>query len=223
MNFVAHYIQVLEKSPYEKLGVIFPDLYPNFSKTFNIHFRQIDHMIETEIDLNNKEILLGIRKHYRDDGIFHNLYDFKRFIHEVSIQMNEIEALKPFKRKNFFTHILFEVVLDHLIIKQSTKILDKLYEDMEQIDYSKIQLFCQKYIPNINFNSLFLKNFTSFKQARFLELYYREEQLIRVLKRTTSSICEWDTESNEVNEAIMEIILQNLENVSYKKILTELK
>lgn len=189
MNFVSHYYCVKERHPHYTLGVLFPDIFKRFSFYHNQFFTKFDTRLLTE---NELYIWRGIEQHYRDDSYFHSFPDFKHFMFRIEVEMAKSERLSLLKRKFLVSHVLYELILDNLILEHYPTIVTEIYEDLDSCPKEMIRLFLEKIMQKNEAIDVFLESYDRFILRRFLNFYSEERNLVKALHRVTGSISQWN-------------------------------
>lgn len=215
MNYLSHLFNSKKDTPYYRLGVILPDIYPNFSYIHNKYFHSFTE--KNSLDSNENELWNGIEQHYLDDSIFHNLPEFDTFVHNTMVDFENNPILKHLERKNFIGHIFFEIILDYLVLKDNDFLVDNLYGDIDSIDEICLMNFLNKIILDKNKNELFLRNFKNFKSKRFLEYYRIKRNLVIALFKVTGKIANWEL-TDEIEKELLEYIDLYIKKHNYKEV-----
>jgi hypothetical protein len=197
LNFLSHYFRIKDADPYYKIGAAVPDIYPKFSFYFNKYINKESK--EKEDNPVFQLISNGILKHYEDDVIFHQREEFKSFLEEMIIFMQNHPYLKDIQRKNFLAHIFYEIWLDHLVIVNYPGIEHKFYNDLNLIEINTIESFVEKKIHDKEANQLFLKQFSSFTKHEYMRFYTDREILIKALNQVTGKISKWEKNQDTTN------------------------
>lgn len=205
MNYISHYYNSEKESNYYKLGLVLPDIYPNFSFLHNKYF--VEYQDKHLLTPQELDLWEGIEQHYMDDSIFHNLSQFDNFVHQTMKDFEANPILKPIQRKNFVGHIFLEIIIDHLILKDQPDLVYKIYDDIESIQEDVVTSFFNKIILESDKNQLFLKNFRNFKTKKFLEYYKIKRNLVVALYKVTGKIAKW-----ELNEEIERELIAYIDN-----------
>jgi hypothetical protein len=203
LNFVSHYYCTKEDNPYYTLGLLFPDIFKKFSFYHNQFFTKFDPKHLTE---NEAYIWRGIEQHYSDDAYFHSFSEFKHFMARLESEMFKFETLKGLKRKFIVTHILYELILDNLILEQVPDIVTTIYNHLDTCPKIEIQLFLEKIMQKNEAIDVFLESYDRFILRRFLNFYSEERNLVKALHRVTGTIAQWDY--NEYTEKDFITVIQ---------------
>ncbi len=179
MNFLSHYYFDRKKyNPYEVFGMLLPDLIKNADKSWNIHPEKQKHLV---LDYpNQSSILKGWNRHIAVDKQFHSSEFFKYHQHQIKLAIKEVivgSPVKPF----FLGHISLELLLDNLLILEGLVSVDKLYEQLAEVEKDEVKLFLQ--INRISDEAKFLKFFSNFMSSKYMYSYSEEEKITYALKR----------------------------------------
>lgn len=188
MNFVSHFYCAKERNPFYTLGVLFPDIFKKFSFYHNQFFVKFDSSLLTE---NEFFIWRGIEQHYSDDAYFHSFPDFKYFMSRIESEMSKFENLQSLKRKFLISHILYELILDNLILENEPEIVTSIYNDLDYCKKIEIQTFLEKIMKKNEAIDVFLESYDKFIVRRFLNFYSEERNLVKALHRVTGTISDW--------------------------------
>ena len=210
MNFIAHYYLDGERgNPHYNFGLILPDLLSIQKRGWKVTDR---NHIEA-ISEYNMQIVKGVLKHYDLDSLFHQSDYFithTKYIKSL-FTVSQIETVR--KRKHFLAHILLELIIDRVIIKKETQILELFYADLDQIDIQEVgDLFYKEDEAVIQ---SFCTFFDKFRSKRYLYKYTNNEAIIFVLNKVLERVslpifCQADI-VEKLNECIS-ITEQYIEN-----------
>ena len=120
-----------------------PDILNNFSFLYNRYFRSYD-----PIFLNTSELMLwrGIIQHYQDDAYFHDLSFFKLGMQQIEEAMNKSDTLTLLKRKFFISHVLYELILDNMILDRHPSLVLEIYDDLAKVDITILSNFLRNIV-----------------------------------------------------------------------------
>jgi hypothetical protein len=134
LNFLSHYfIHHKIDNHYFNLGLILPDLARGSIKKFK--------ELNGDFSINHEQMLNGCFAHLEDDKKFHSSNFFET---GTSICIDAIKSnadLKNIERKWFLGHILFEMMMDRLLIRHYHGIGKQFYADLNLIDISELDSF----------------------------------------------------------------------------------
>lgn len=219
MNYVSHYYCLKEKNPYYSLGAFLPDILHNFSFIYNRYFRSYD-----PISLNTSELMLwrGIVQHYQDDAYFHDLSFFKLGMQQIEEAMNKSDALILLKRKFLISHVLYELILDNMILDRHPYLVSEIYDDLDKVNITILRNFLRNIVGENEEIELFLDSFDRFLARRFLGFYSIESNLVKSLHMVTGKISQWEFNDNIVNEFVSIIKMQK-QNIDFDMVFDSVK
>ena len=201
MNFLSHfYFDRYNRNPYETLGCLLPDLVKNTDRKWNIYPEKQNPEIFS--DPLHQQILRGWKKHLQVDILFHSSEFFLHHQHQLKQSLKLIlndSPVKPF----FLAHIGVELLLDSLLIHQKMIDVDRVYQHLEEVDESVLNLFLE--ISRIEDIQRFDKFYESFKKEKYLWAYAEDHKISYSLKRICMRI--WDDTFSTQQEAELTIIL----------------
>jgi acyl carrier protein phosphodiesterase len=169
MNFLAHFYFDKSEDPHYNLGLILPDLYRNFVKGGRIKESDLDSFSLQD------PIAGGSRKHFESDRKFHGSEVFKRGEDSIRAELRTFKG-HAFDRDFFIAHILYELILDHCLLRTQRDLASKLYSDFEVLEYQMIHEFIKPF--GAERADHFLKGLDQFKSVRYLEQYHAEETIV---------------------------------------------
>lgn len=189
MNYISHFYSLENKSAYSSLGVLLPDIFPRFSYFHNKFFLRFD---VSKLSIEEEEIWRGITVHYSDDIFFHESTFFKHGMQRIEEEMKKDPCLSNLKRKYLISHVLYELILDHLIIQRFPNIVYEIYNHLEFADIGVLNSFLTKIIGEINDIQVLLESFNRFLNRRFLNFYKVDCNLVKSLHMVSGKISQWE-------------------------------
>ena len=177
MNILSHYfIDRNHPSPYYLLGVIMPDLIAHF----NQKLRKPVFQYQTPDSTEHLQILNGIKRHYEIDAIFHSSNFFRHYSSYIKDHVLKHD-LPSFRRRTYFlAHVLLEMLLDRLLIKQYPGLLVEAYKTIKSIKLATVSSYLAQ-IGKSDFQSEFFNTFTDFIRRQYLFYYTDNEKFISAL------------------------------------------
>ncbi|MBC8343875.1 MAG: hypothetical protein ISR55_11320 [Bacteroidetes bacterium] len=183
MNFISHYyLDGEDGNPYYNFGLILPDLMSIQKRGWKV--TDSDHLSSiSEYDI---QILKGVLQHYELDALFHQSNFFTKHTKYIKslFKVTQIETER--NRKHFLSHILLELVIDRVIIKNEEHILDLFYKDLDQVDIIKIGELFHREDPELI--KSFCNFFDKFRSKRYLYKYTSNEAIIFVLNKVLERV-----------------------------------
>lgn len=183
MNYLSHYYLFYPtEKPAFVTGLILPDLTRTAHKRFRlkVNFEELPKPF-----LNLEE---GVDLHFKTDIIFHKAAFFK----EHTAQIKKIAQLQGFEAFNkylfFFAHLVFEMMIDKILMQQHPKLVDAFYDCLLKADHQLIEQYLH-YKNKSQYISQFNKFYTLFLEKQFLRNYIKPQGLaqsvMRVFNHTT--------------------------------------
>ena len=176
MNMLSHYYAgQKEGHPYYNFGLVFPDLLGSINRSWKpLHFTD-----NSDPDYN--DLVQGCQKHLQVDGIFHHLSSFHDNVVFIRKKFEENELIYPGIRLFFVAHILYELMLDRLILINEPDCAESFYRDLEKTSTADIELFFR--LNNISNVEQFLSFFDRFMEHRYIYHYIDDERIFFALNR----------------------------------------
>lgn len=169
MNFLAHYYYDRKEDPHYNLGLILPDLYRNFVKGGRIKESELQAFPDAH------PIAQGSQKHFESDRKFHESEVFGKGEKNILKQLRHFKG-NAFDRDYFIAHILYELMLDHALLRIHPYLATELYADFDELQMAQLSAFVEPFGKHRV--ETFLNGFEQFKRLRYLELYQREETVV---------------------------------------------
>lgn len=167
MNFLSHYfIHHQIDQPYFNLGLILPDLARGAIKKY--------HEIGEEFPASYHQLLAGCFTHLADDKKFHGSHFFEK---GTTVCLDAIKLnsdLSQINRKWFLGHILFEMLMDRLLVKHYPGIGKQFYADLQKVNPEILGGFLQ--LQGVTETERMLRMFHYFRQSAYI-LNYTDNNL----------------------------------------------
>ncbi len=185
MNFIAHYyLDHGNPESFFALGAATPDLLSIYNPTHRI---KRNHLPDFNL-INNPEYIFfykGLIRHFEADALFHSSKFFSDETHFLSAAFSKQLPDLVIPRKFFLAHILFELILDRVIIKDHPKIIMDYYHHYDNTSMRELKLATEfmagHSLPNYEH---FLNKF---KENRYLLHYLEWDHIgfvtMRIMKR----------------------------------------
>lgn len=181
MNYLSHYY--IDNKPgnhYFNSALFLPDFARNVARRF-----------ETEnlsLTPNQVQLQLGCKAHLAADKLFHPSPFFINYSHIINEALNNYEPLAHIKRKWFLAHILFEMMLDRVIVKHYENVCHSFYNDLSHVDTNTISSFIKQFAYKDT--RQFMLNYNHFCKVKYLFGYAADHSFIysigNVYKHATS-------------------------------------
>lgn len=187
MNFISHYF--LDKERTDSmffLGVSTPDLLSGFDRSVRLKPARLPLLMENEAPQTQIQFYNGILRHFEVDRIFHSSDFFYKETHIISRELLKHFSPNEVKRSFFVSHILFELILDRILISGYTDILFSYYKHFREADV----MMLVNYTEWITRSSLrgYDRHLHQFAERQMLYRYTDWEFLIRVVKEILAKV-----------------------------------
>lgn len=203
LNYFAHYY--FDQHPTSELhntGLVLPDFVRNFVKGKKLKSQHIT----AELQEKHPELSTGTLKHFDRDARFHGS-EYFQFSNE---KINELIA-PVFKANNiprywFAGHLLSEMMIDRVLIKQHPDMILQFYSELENAQQHVIHDFLAMTADE---TQLFEQRMQRFLQARYLEHYVHDSAMAFSLHKVfvyAGAGADWtDLQQKEVENIIPEV------------------
>ncbi|MCX6352427.1 MAG: hypothetical protein NTX03_11280 [Bacteroidetes bacterium] len=183
MNILSHYyLDGIAAKPYYNLGLVFPDLIGGFHRGWRLTSLELSKSSKLLESYNwHQDLHNGCLRHFEVDRRFHNVQSFTDCTRHIRILMDEKDIQQYSIRSFFGAHILYELLLDRLIIKQNIKVADDFYASLEAVNPGKLSIFLKE--NNTMRHDDFMAFFTKFKESKYIYRYADDEGLFYAFKR----------------------------------------
>ncbi|MCG9881012.1 MAG: hypothetical protein MH472_10485 [Bacteroidia bacterium] len=162
MNYLSHYyVHQKNTSPLYSLGLIFPDISRGFvknpGKLNTVHYQELAPLAE------------GCLQHYEADKQFHS----SEFFDWGTKTCIELLKNTPFEgsvdRRWFMGHVLFEMLVDRILIRHKPKVGADFYSELRGIEHQMVKSFLE--LHEAREIEKFLKYFEHFRSAAYIQNY----------------------------------------------------
>lgn len=211
MNYISHYYCLKNKSPYTTLGVLLPDILPRFSYLHNKYFL---HFNANVLNQEERNLWQGIEQHYADDSIFHSSIFFKEGMQRIEELLHSQPELRVLKRRYLVSHVLYELILDHLILERFPDIAKAIYAELDAVNADVFKFFLLNIIGENEGIDLFLESYGRFLKRRFLNFYALPENLVKSLHMVSGKISQWEFDALIVAKFV-DIIFQMKNEIDF--------
>jgi len=183
MNLVSHYyFDNISGKPYFNFGLLLPDMMSIYKR----NWRFSDKKFSCSLTPTESESIGGVLKHLELDSLFHQSDYFINYTGKIKKMMvsESLNYEKP--RKHFISHILLELIIDKVIIKNNPVILERFFNDLALIEKKEIEaLFKDTHTIIAEGFYLFLNKF---RQKKFLYKYTEDHALVYVLNKVLERV-----------------------------------
>lgn len=178
MNFLSHfYFDRHTSDPNLVLGTVLPDLVKNARKDWNLHPEKKESLF---IDVHEKAILKGWKRHLAVDRHFHNSGFFIKHTNAIRTATAPVLVHSPV-RPSFLAHIALEIMLDSILLTENIIDANQLYYQLRRADINALNNF-------LKWNGMddtvhFFKFFNQFLEASYLNSYRESHNIMYALNR----------------------------------------
>ena len=202
LNFFAHFFTDHEESRFHyNAGLVLPDLIRNFLPGKRFRAEQVQ---KEYLDGEAHELFLGSCRHLERDKQFHRSGFFEQGEAELRMLFKEQNLGKHIPRIWLASHLVLELMLDRVLMKQHPELLDRFYESLEGTETHALDQFLHASIQARD--PLFHERWERFVELKYLYHYTDDDaftySLMRIYMRAGVS-GEWSAEArNAVNSLI---------------------
>ena len=180
MNFIAHYfLDHTNPESYFALGAATPDLLSIYNPALRIkhhHLKSQSLFFKPEHGI----FYSGLKRHFLADALFHSSEFFSAEMKRISIELSEELPDEAIPRKFFLAHILVELILDRVIMRDHPNIIMDYYHHFDTTPMRQVkettEFVAGHTLPNYEH---FLNKF---KENRYLLHYLEWDHIIFVVK-----------------------------------------
>lgn len=190
LNFLSHfYFDQLEKNAEHNLGLVLPDLVRNFvqgTKLAPLHAAEESEPLEW--------LRKGANQHFARDKRFHASAYFEETGKRMTSLIKPVFVDAGIPRYYFAAHVLTEMLIDRVLLKEEPTLGPDFYHDMELADTGITTQFLQK--QGVIGVDAFHERFIRFKQAKYLLQYVNDDAMVYSLNRIymfTKADSEWSS------------------------------
>lgn len=201
MNYFAHYFfDHQPENHYYNAGLLMPDFarVADGAKRINIHL-DFDGNLQPTLHQLNK----GSQQHYHTDARFHNSTFFK---HQTS-RLEVLFALHNFPRHNqrlwFLSHILFEVLLDRVLIQHHPQKLDEFYASLQNVQLDTVIEFLAH--SGKEGKGRFSNFWNGFLESQYMQYYVKDESFLYSINRILQRAAQPELDLIQ-SEALLNIV-----------------
>ena len=207
MNYLSHYyVHQKEKDPLYSLGLIFPDISRGFVK--------VPGKLPQSSYGQFLPLAEGCLQHYLADKQFHASDFFSWGSHACTLVLKKANFEGEVNRRWFMGHVLFEMLLDRMIMNHQPMVSEHFYIDIRTINLSGVKDFVILHAHQDI--EKFLHFFDHFRSAAYIKNYPDNNlfafSLSRIMKKAglpelslSNKIvlqeCVWELENNAFKNA----------------------
>lgn len=190
LNYFSHYyFDHIPSEPNHNFGLSLPDFVRNFIKGKKLKPEHIPLFEDPQFRL----LAEGTHKHFERDHRFHNSAYFKQSENDLKAILLPVFKELKIGRYWFAAHVLSEMMIDRVLMKQHPEMLNRFYLDLQNSDGSTINTFLNA--CGIEDVETFETRFERFQSSQYLRQYVYDEAMVYSLNRIfiyTGAGEEWD-------------------------------
>ena len=133
MNFISHFY--LDRNLDDSLffvGVSTPDLVSVFDRTIRLKEGRMPLIMENEATKGEISFYNGVIRHFEVDKLFHTSDFFYSETEKIKNLLQEEFGKDHVPRAFFVAHVLFELILDRILIHHNNTLLPTFYDHLSR-------------------------------------------------------------------------------------------
>jgi hypothetical protein len=175
VNYLSHYyIDHVDGNPYYNAGLLLPDISKDQVKSYKHRPRQLESK-------EHISLFEGCLKHYESDKRFHASGFFAFHQEELNQLVKSAPLSAQVQRRWFIAHVLFELLLDQLLVKQNVETVDRFYTSLDLIEAETLQTYLELF--QAKNPEEFINRFGHFLTVRYIYYYSDTNKLVYSLSR----------------------------------------
>ncbi|MCB0838264.1 MAG: hypothetical protein KDD63_22360 [Bacteroidetes bacterium] len=133
MNFISHfYLDRNLEDSFFFVGVSTPDLVSVFDRNVRLKEGRMPLLMENEATVEEISFYNGVIRHFEVDKVFHTSDFFYRETDKIKDLLHDTFGTDQVYRGFFVAHVLFELILDKILISHDSNLLPSFYEHLER-------------------------------------------------------------------------------------------
>jgi len=178
LNYFAHYyFDHKQDSEIHNFGLALPDFVRNFIKG-----SRLKPVLDADFDDDNlQQLHNGTLKHIQRDAHFHGSQFFKKASSRIGGMVGAAFNEAGIPRVWWGAHLLTEMMLDRVLIKENPELIGRFYEDLENSSEQIVGEYMTK--NGIVNTSEFFKRLNRFRELRYLLRYTEDDAMVFSLSR----------------------------------------
>lgn len=173
MNYFSHFfVDGIDDAYAHNTGLLLPDVTRKKVSKFLLH-----------PDYNETGLAFyeGCKKHYAADKHFHASGFFKNILEQSNNIINQSNFDDTLNRKWFLAHILSELMLDRILVREYPQKLSQFYDSLQAIDDNELQLFLN--LNGLSETGSFFDFFNHFRKVQYIYYYTDNNKFVYSLNR----------------------------------------
>ncbi len=206
MNYFSHYaIDHIQDNHDFNTGLLLPDITKKKIRTFKL-------TENSQIVPNHfQQLHLGCLQHYLSDKIFHSSDFFQKHADLLNYKLKNSGLSNFAERKWFISHVMLELLIDRVIIKEHIYLLDDFYHSLNKVDENNLRQFLH-YFGMENSDEFFVF-FNHFRSVQYIYHYTDNKKFMYSLNRIM--LRAGLNELNIIDNNILEGVLVDFEQTYF--------
>ncbi|MES2690651.1 MAG: hypothetical protein V4658_09630 [Bacteroidota bacterium] len=173
MNYFSHYFVDHKEGRYAyNTGLLLPDITRKQVAKFTLK--------ESYTPLQ-QQFYEGCEAHYRGDKYFHSSPFFKMVLDHSNRLINESPFSDSVQRKWFLAHILGELMIDRILVKNYPEQLEGFYDSLNRADDNELADFLR--LNGMEKIEVFFDFFNHFRKVQYIYYYADNNKFVYSLNR----------------------------------------
>ena len=205
LNYFSHfYFDGTDDIDYN-FGLLLPDFVRNFipKKKYVLNAKKTD------------AISLGAQQHFKRDHVFHMSHVFEEMQEKTKPHVVDAFARMKVNRSFFVNHILCEMMIDRVLIKEDSAKIDEMYQQLDLVTEKNRGLWVAEHQPNHLID--FLKRLDRFNELKYIKRYLEDEALAYSINRVCMYVNVGGEWSSEQSQEFLKII-KPVESIIFERI-----
>ncbi len=174
MNYFSHFfVDGIPNQHEYNTGLLLPDITRGKVRSFR-------HKLVFE-STQSEQFFRGCAAHYHADKKFHASSFFNKILNDSSNIINTALFSNALSRKWFLAHILAELMLDRILVKNYPQELDRFYYSLEAVDDNNLADFLKQY--GMSEIDSFFEFFNHFRKVQYIHYYTDNNKFVYSLNR----------------------------------------
>jgi hypothetical protein len=173
LNYFSHYFVDRIPGNHEfNTGLLLPDVTREWIKTY----KDYGYPEGPQLDLYK-----GCLAHYAADKRFHASLFFKEILETASRVISEAPFGSTVNRKWFLAHILSELMIDRILVKEQPAELEGFYSSLSDVNDQELDDFLKR--NGMADTARFFENFNHFRKVQYIYYYADNNKFVYSLNR----------------------------------------
>jgi hypothetical protein len=186
MNYLSHfYFDRNSTDPVYIFGSMLPDFADQFPRTIRNKLRVAPVSAR---DTVCSSLMLGIERHYAIDGIFHHSDYFTYHVNFIK-QLFAREGMQQMPQRRYIVaHVLYEMLLDRLLLKKHPATCLRFYTLLEQLDVEAVDNSLEHCGVEAEVRQRLFAKLPMFLSHRYLLSYHLNGRISGALQRMYNTL-----------------------------------